>query len=223
MARSNRDVRYNPRTGLFEGIDITPPSQRSESSSRRNVPPVRTGRNGARSCNCGCLVLVAFFLVSSAVVISGYYMHRRKIHLDGTPKADAQQAQQRQQTRAESPRQLLKANGTHSGKVVGESRSFCTRCRGRRWVCAICKGEDYVSHKCGRCEGSGKKGVVARTGETVGNIITLPFVAVGNVLGGKAEMKVGASAECPRCKGTGYIRLVCNHGGNWVKCPICGN
>ena len=225
MARSNREVRYNPRTGLFEGIDITPPSQRSKSLSRRNVPSsprnVPPARNGTRSCSCGCMILMAGFLVILAIAICGYQKDRRKTHSDDTPKTGIQKVD-RQPSRVERHPKPPKINGGHPVKAVTVTHSVCERCGGDGWVCAICKGEGYVSRKCEHCQGSGEKGVISKTGETVGNILTLPFAAVGNMFGRSSEMKIVASAECPTCKGTGNIRHVCGHRRGLVICPACG-
>ena len=227
MARSrSSNIRYNPRTGEFEGWDDEGPlAQHSGRLSKSGVGnanspsqrSIRPARNRRRSCGCGCLKIIAGLLVIWAVVAFWNHRNASKAHPDSAPKADIEQGQRQQ-----SSQRVPQANVRHSGTVTSGSRPVCRRCGGRGQVCANCRGTGYALRKCGRCQGSGKKDASERAGETVGNIIALPFVAIGNMFGGNAEMKVEATLECPECNGSGTLRNVCSHGGGSVACPVCG-
>lgn len=209
-------VRYNPRTGEFEGIDAVPPPRRR----------TRSAGNGSRTDRSGCLTLLAWFLVGVAIVHFWNHWNKRKAHSDNTPKTTTQQVQ-KPQARTESSRQSPGTTRQQAKAVLQDVRPVCRRCGGIGRVCAMCEGYGYVLRKCKECQGSGKKDEIAQAGKAVGkvvgNIIALPIVAVGEMFGAKTELNTKVDAKCPYCKGVGGFSYDCKHEHGSIACPDCSH
>ena len=199
------DIRYNPRTGEFEGL-VGNSRRATRNSNGRSANGQRQGHSRFIS------ELLTWLCVGGVIALCwNSSCGKRKSHKQKiTPIC--------QQT---VPAKRSQSTRSGSTSVRPVPRPVCRLCGGAGQVCANCLGHGYYVLQCERCGGSGEKDSGRQLGETIGNVIMLPLAIVGNVLGLNEKITIEADSKCPTCDGTGRIRYNCHHTNGFRKCPEC--
>ena len=199
------DIRYNPRTGEFEGLGGN--SRRTTRNSGSRSP--NESRRNSRGFISG---LLTWLCVGGVIAFCW--------------NSSCGKRRSQEQKVAPTLQQPVPAEGSPSRRSVSAPvrlapRSVCRLCGGAGQVCEDCLGSGYYELQCERCGGSGEKDSGRQLGETISNVIMLPLAIVGNVLGSNEKIKLEADSKCPTCDGTGRIRYNCHHTNGFRKCPEC--
>ena len=141
----SNDLRYNPRTGEFEGADSMFRPRRRARTVGANGRPFHHSGNKLK----GFIDILKWFCVGVVAMICWKSYHKQVLSTNNAERNVATTVMQQEHS---DNRQKLK-------ETIRETNQACIRCRGMGRVCTDCLGLGYYNHECKSCYGSGEKDV----------------------------------------------------------------